>query len=185
MLDQLSRESNLVSIASPWRVIRTLVQLAVGGTAATDMVKAGAIALAVLLAVLLIRGLPGPGETVVFAVVLAGLFAWPYVLPWYDALAWALLPLVPWGAAAADGICWLLLARTTALAFGYLPARQADATLLSGLSWLQPVIRHGVTPAIVTAAAVWLAVLMLRARRTGRLAPERTTGVQLTARKAL
>jgi hypothetical protein len=118
-------------------------------------------------------------------VVLAGLFAWPYVLPWYDALAWALLPLVPWGAAAADGICWLLLARTTALAFGYLPARQADATLLSGLSWLQPVIRHGVTPAIVTAAAVWLAVLMLRARRTGRLAPERTTGVQLTARKAL
>ena len=171
MLDQLSRESNLVSIVSPWRVIRTLVQLVMGGTAATHMVKAGAIALAVLLAVLFIRGLPGPGETVVFAVVLAWLFAWPYVLPWYDALAWALLPLVPLGAAAADGICWLLLARTTALAFGYLPARQADATLPSGLSWLQPVIRHGVTPAILTVAAVWLAVLMLRARRTGRLAP--------------
>ena len=185
MLDQLSRESNLVSIVSPWRVIRTLVQLVMGGTAATDMVKAGAIALAVLLAVLFIRGLPGPGETVVFAVVLAWLFAWPYVLPWYDALAWALLPLVPWGAAAADGICWLLLARTTALAFGYLPARQADATLSSGLSWLQPVIRHGVTPVILTVAAVWLAVLMLRARRTGRLAPEGTTGVQLTATKAL
>ena len=128
MLGQLSRESNLVSIVSPWRVIRTLVHLAVGGTAATDMVKAGAIALAVLLAVLLIRGLPGPAETVAFAVVLAWLFAWPYVLPWYDALAWALLPLIAWGA-AADGICWLLLARTTALGFGYLPARQADATL--------------------------------------------------------
>ena len=184
MLGQLSRESNLVSIASPWRVLRALVQLAVGGTAATDTVKAGAIALAVLLAVLLVRGLPGPGETVVFAVVLAWLFAWPYVLPWYDALAWALLPLVPWGAAAADGICWLLLARTTALAFGYLPARQADAALPSGLSWLQPVIRHGVTPAILTAAAVWLAVLMLRARRTGRLVPEGITGVQLTATKA-
>ena len=184
MLGQLSRESNLVSIASPWRVIRTLVHLAVGGAAATDMVKAGAIALAVLLAVLLIRGLPGPGETVVFAVVLAWLFAWPYVLPWYDALAWALLPLIPWGAAAADGICWLLLARTTALAFGYLPARQADATLPSGLSWLQPAIRHGVTLAILTAAAVWLAVLMLRARWTGRLAPEGITGVQLTATKA-
>ena len=184
MLGQLSRESNLVSIVSPWRVIRTLVHLAVGGTAATDMVKAGAIALAVLLAVLLIRGLPGPAETVAFAVVLAWLFAWPYVLPWYDALAWALLPLIAWGA-AADGICWLLLARTTALGFGYLPARQADATLPGGLSWLQPVIRHGMTPAILTAAGVWLAVLMLRTRRTGRLVPEETTGAQLTVTKAL
>jgi hypothetical protein len=106
------------------------------------------------------------------------------VLPWYDALAWALLPLVPLGA-AADGICWLLLARTTALGFGYLPARQADATLPSGLSWLQPVIRHGVTPAILAAAAVWVAMLMLRTRRAGRLVPERTTGAQLTVTKAL
>jgi alpha-1,6-mannosyltransferase len=184
LLGQLSRESNLVSIVSPWRVIRILVQLAAGGTAATDMVKAGAIALAVLLAVVFIRALPGPAEMVVFAVVLAWLFAWPYVLPWYDALAWALLPLVPWGAAAADGICWLLLARTAALGFGYLPARQADAALPGGLSWLQPVIRHGVTPAILTAAAVWLAVLMLRTRRTGRLVPTETTEAQLTATRA-
>jgi hypothetical protein len=184
MLGQLSRESNLVSIVSPWRVIRTLVQLAVGGTAATDMVKAGAIALAVLLAVVLIRALPGPAEMVVFAVVLAWLFAWPYVLPWYDALAWALLPLVPLGAAAADGICWLLLARTAVLGFGYLPARQADVTLPGGLSWLQPVIRHGVTPAILTAAAVWLVVLMLRTRRAGRLVPESAMTAQLTGLKA-
>jgi hypothetical protein len=60
-----------------------------------------------------------------------------------------------------------------------------DAALPYGLSWLQPVIRHGVTPAILTAAAVWLAVLMLRARRTGRLVPEGTTGAQLTVTKAL
>ena len=185
MLGQLSRESDLVSIVSPWRVIRTLIHLLAGGTAATDIVRAGAVALAVVLAVLLIRGLPGPGETVAFAVVLAWLFAWPYVLPWYDALAWALLPLVPLGPAAADGICWLLLARTTALGFGYLPARQTDASLPRGLSWLQPVIRHGVTPAILTALTVWLVVLMLRARHPERSVPEGTMGARLTVTKAL
>jgi hypothetical protein len=184
MLDQLSRESNLVSIASPWRVIRTLTHPAVGGAAATDIVKAGAFALAVVLAVLLIRGLPGPGATVAFAVVLAWLFAWPYVLPWYDALAWALLPLLPLGTAAADGICWLLLARTTALGFGYLPARQADATLPHGLSWLQPVIRHGVTPAILAAATVLLVVLMLRTQRPGQCTPEETIEARLIFTKA-
>jgi hypothetical protein len=186
MLGQLSRQSDLVSIGSPWRVIRTLIHLAVGGAAATDIVKAGAIALAVVLTVLVIRGLPGPGQTAAFAVVLAWLFAWPYVLPWYDALAWALLPLMALGTAAADGICWLLLARTTALGFGYLPARQTDATLPRGLSWLQPVIRHGVTPAVLAAATVWLVVLMLRTRRPGRRpVPEGTMDARLTVTRAL
>ena len=59
MWHQLSRESDLVSIGSPWRVIRSGVHLAVTGTAATDVIKAGAVVLAVVLAVLLIRGLPG------------------------------------------------------------------------------------------------------------------------------
>lgn len=169
MLSQLSRQSDLVSIGSPWRVIRSGVHLVVAGPAATDLVKGGAVLLAVLLAGLLIRGWPdadaGPG--VAFAVVLAWLFAWPYVLPWYDALAWALLPLLAIGPAveAAGG---LLLARTVALGFGYLPARQADAALPGGLAWLQPVIRHGVTPAVLAAATVWLAVLMVRARRVVR-----------------
>ena len=102
MWHQLSRESDLVSIGSPWRVIRSGVHLVVAGTAATDIIKAGAVALAVLLAVLLVRALPGaadPGASVAFALVLAWLFAWPYVLPWYDALAWALLPLVAAGTA--------------------------------------------------------------------------------------
>jgi hypothetical protein len=176
MLGQLSRESDLVSIGSPWRAIRTLIHLAAGGPVATDLVKAGAVALAVVIAVLLIRGLPGPGETVVFAVVLAWLFAWPYVLPWYDALAWALLPLAAWGPvagnrvagdrAAGEAVGWLLLARTTALGLGYLPARASHVTLPRGLAWMQPVIRHGITPAVLAAATVWLVVLMLRTRRS-------------------
>jgi hypothetical protein len=175
MLRQSSQASDMVSIGSPWRVIRTIIHLAVTGTAATDIVKAGAVALAVLLAVLLLRWLapawrePSPERAgyaaAAFALALAWLFAWPYVLPWYDALGWALLPLVP---LAADGagaaLTWLVLARTTALGFGYLPARQADAALPPGLGWLQPVIRHGVTPAVLAAATAWLIVVMLRSR---------------------
>ena len=164
MLRQSSRASDMVSIGSPWRVIRTIIHLAVAGTAATDIVKFGAIALMVVLAVLLIRGLPiGVGATPAFALALAWLFAWPYVLPWYDALAWALLPLVPLvPGTAAEGLGWLLLARTAALGFGYLPARQTDAALPPGLGWLQPVVRHGITPAILAAATAWLVVLMVR-----------------------
>ena len=170
MLSQSSRASDMVSIGSPWRVIRTIIHLAVAGTAATDIVKFGAIALMVVLAVPLIRGLPiGLGGTAAFALALAWLFAWPYVLPWYDALAWALLPLVPLvpGSAIVEGLAWLLLARTAALGFGYLPARQTDEALPPGLGWLQPVVRHAVTPAVLAAATAWLVVLMVQSGRPG------------------
>jgi hypothetical protein len=176
MLRQSSRASDMVSIGSPWRVIRTIIHLAVAGTAATDIVKFGAIALMVVLAVLLLRGLPVRIDgTAAFALALAWLFAWPYVLPWYDALAWALLPLVPLvpGTAAAglEGVAWLLLARTAALGFGYLPARQTDAALPPGLGWLQPVVRHGITPTVLAAATIWLVVLMVRSGRRVRPDP--------------
>jgi hypothetical protein len=187
MLRQSSQASDMVSIGSPWRVIRTVVHLVVGESVATDIVKGGAIALMVVLAVLLIRGIPGilggrPDGAgvagvagvvgvvgVAFALVLAWLFAWPYVLPWYDALGWALLPLVPVvSAPVVDGIGWLLLARTAALGFGYLPARTKDATMPPGLTWLQPVIRHGVTPVVLAVATVWLVVLMVSSGRRAR-----------------
>jgi hypothetical protein len=176
MLRQSSQASDMVSIGSPWRVIRTIIHLAVTGSAATDIVKAGAVALAILLAVLLIRGLPPGGgyATVTFALVLAWLFAWPYVLPWYDAFGWALLALVPLASGGVvEALGWLLLARTAALGFGYLPARQADVTLPAGLGWLQPVIRHGVTPAVLAVATAWLVVLMLRPRRPTPAGPVR------------
>ncbi len=170
MLRQSSQASDMVSIGSPWRVIRTVIHLAVAGTAATDIVKFGAIGLAAVLAVLLIRGLPAAGATAAFALALAWLFAWPYVLPWYDALAWALLPLVPLvPGAAVEAVGWLLLARTAALGFGYMPARQTDAALPPGLGWLQPVVRHGVTPAVLAATTAWLVILMLRSWRSARL----------------
>ena len=74
---------------------------------------------------------PGAAGWAAFAFVLAGLLAWPYVLPWYDALAWAVLPLLP-----ASGLDWLLLARTAALGLGYLPARSAGITIPGGLRWM-------------------------------------------------
>ena len=165
MLTTTSQASDMVSIGSPWRVIRTGLQHLAGYDTATDLVKAGAVALAVALAVLLVRGLPGVlGEDraaiVPLALVLGWLFAWPYVLPWYDALGWALLALVP-----ASGVDWLVLARTAALGFAYLPARTAGVTLPSGLSWVQPVFRNGVAPVVLTIVVVWLAVLMWRAGR--------------------
>jgi hypothetical protein len=205
MLQQSSRASDMVSIGSPWRVIRSLVHLVVGGPAATDIVRFGAIALGVVLAVLIIRGLPGilpgrgpeagdPGGSgyavagVAFALVLAWLFAWPYVLPWYDALGWALLPLIPMvSAPVVDGIGWLLLARTAALGFGYLPARATDVTMPRGLTWVQPVIRHGVTPAVLAAATVWLVVLMVRSghwRRDDTRAPGNSADPRTAATKA-
>jgi hypothetical protein len=226
MLRQSSQASDMVSIGSPWRVIRTVIHLVVSEAAATDIVKAGAIALTVVLAVLIIRGIPGilgdpvavtprggqpgagplgagpPGAGraglaggsaaagVAFALVLAWLFAWPYVLPWYDALGWALLPLVPMASApVVDGIGWLLLARTAALGFGYLPARTSHVTMPPGLTWLQPVIRHGVTPVILAAATVWLVVLMVRSGRRrpsprGPRAPRHTADPAGPATKA-
>ena len=102
------------------------------------------------------------------AVVLAWLVAWTYVLPWYDSLAWALLALLPWLPAPWATLDWLVLARTTVLALGYLPAR--GITLPPGLDWTRTVIRTGVTPVLLLATAVLL-VMVLRSGRRERIAP--------------
>jgi hypothetical protein len=107
-------------------------------------------------------GAAGFATCAVFAVVLAWLLAWPYVLPWYDGLGWALLALLP-----ASRLDWLMLARTTALALGYLPAR--GIVLPGGLRWLETVVRTALTPAVLLAVTVAL-VVMLRPWR-GRPPP--------------
>ena len=56
---QAVQASSMVSIGSPWRVVRTLLHLGVGEAAADDVVKIAAAVLAAALAVLLLRGLPG------------------------------------------------------------------------------------------------------------------------------
>ena len=161
---QVMRASGLVSAGSPWRVVRTVLSQLVAEPVADDVVRWGAVALAALLVVRFVPDFrrynsTNQGQTAwppagwAFVPVLAWLTVWPYVLPWYDALAWALLALLP-----ASGFDWLLLARTTVLAFGYLPARATGITIPGGLRWMEPVLRSVVTPAVL---AVLLVVLLV------------------------
>jgi len=181
------RAGSYVAIGTPWRWVRAAIGLATGEGVADDIVKVAAAVTVLVLAWLLLRGLPGrdgtpspdgrpwltaPAGTVgpqtatgvaglaSLAFVLAWLTAGPYVLPWYDGLAWALLPLLPWSA-----IDWLVLARTTALAIGYLPAR--GIVMPAGLGWLVTVVRRGVTPALLLLIAVLL-VITVRSRKPAR-----------------
>jgi hypothetical protein len=102
-----------------------------------------------------LAGVGGLGWALVLAVAVAWLFAWPYVLPWYDSLGWALLAAAPW-----SRLDWLLLARTTALAAGYLPAR--GVALPAGLGWLETVVRTALTPAALLVILVLLVVPLWR-----------------------
>ncbi len=176
------QDARLVSVGSPWRAVRSALRVLAGlpeGTAGS-IVRALALAVALLLLALLLRALvlipaPGwPGVAVAgaFAAAFAWLLAWPYVLPWYDGLGWALLALLPatpgpggpvaaWGGrriplvAALD---WLLLARTAALGVGYLPAR--GIRMPASLGWLETVLRTGVTPVALLAVLLLLGVLI-------------------------
>jgi hypothetical protein len=114
------------------------------------------------------------------AAAVAWLFAWPYVLPWYDSVAWALLAAAP--CSRLDG---LLLARTTALALGYLPGRgcyrgapacQAGVPVPPGLGWLETVVRSGITPAVLLAVMAALLVTTGPGRRWRRPAEPAATG---------
>jgi hypothetical protein len=102
-----------------------------------------------------LSGVAGLGWALVLVVAFAWLFAWPYVLPWYDSLGWALLAAAPWS--RLDG---LLLARTTALALGYLPAR--GVPLPAGLGWLETVVRTALTPAALLVILLLLVVPLWR-----------------------
>jgi hypothetical protein len=176
-----------VAIGTPWRWVRAAISLGTGEGVADDLVKGTAAVAILALAWLMLRKLPGPGRLAapgeatsplaagpqattslvaraVLAFALAWLTAGPYVLPWYDALAWAVLPLLPWSA-----IDWLVLARTTSLAVGYLPAR--TVTMPAGMGWLVTVVRRGVTPALLLIIVVLL-VINLRSRQvTNRPVP--------------
>ena len=94
-----------------------------------------------------------PAVVASFAVIFAWLVAWPYVLPWYDGLGWALLALLPF-----SRLDWLMLARTAALAVGYLPGR--TVVMPADLGWLRTVVRGGVTPVILLAVTVALVVML-------------------------
>jgi hypothetical protein len=161
------RGGSYTSIGSPWRAVRSGLRLLIGEQSAEDVVKIGALVLAVVLLVLLTRYIADwPGQLLAagaFAFVFAWLLAWPYVLPWYDGLGWAFLAMLP-----ATRFDWLMLARTAALAIGYLPAR--GIPLPDGLAWLETVVRTAITPAAL-AVIVILAIVWLRPGQRERLVP--------------
>jgi hypothetical protein len=185
------RAGKLVSVGSPWRTVRSVLHQLIGEGPATALVKAGAAVVAVVLLALLVRSLraapaawpsqlrfprsiavpddpPGipvaqwaAAAALVFA--LTWLIASYYLQPWYDSLAWALLVLLPW-----SSLDWLLLARTSALAFGYLPT--TGSGMPAGLGWLVAAVRTAVTPVILLGVTVAL-VMMIRPARAGPGSP--------------
>ncbi|MEV5326339.1 polyprenol phosphomannose-dependent alpha 1,6 mannosyltransferase MptB [Nonomuraea sp. NPDC052634] len=95
------------------------------------------------------RGLEAP--VVAMALVVAYLFATPYILPWYDGLALGMLVLV--GASALDG---LVVAHLLALSLAYLPARVEGQP--EDLEWLRTVVRPQIgwaLLALTVALVVW------------------------------
>jgi hypothetical protein len=161
---QTLRASGMVSVGSPWRPIRAGLSLFVAEPVADEAVRWCAVALVVFVAMRLLRLSRPAGEPagfVPFLLVVAWLMAWPYVLPWYDALAWALLPLLP-----ASGLDWLLLARTAVLGLAYLPARSAAVAIPGGLRWMEPVLRSAVAPAVLAVLLVILVRWTDRARHS-------------------
>lgn len=178
------RAGSFASFASPWRGVRAALGLLTGEPVADTVIKAGAVVLALAVLALFVRplaalasgrvaALPPPGGTApgtrpvptepgmttlagaaVFAVVFAWLVAWPYVLPWYDSLAWAMLAATPWLPPPWPLLQWLLLARTTILGLAYLPAR--GITMPGGLTWLRSVVRTDLAPVALLAVLVLL-----------------------------
>jgi len=211
-IEDAVRASRMVSVGSPWRPVRSALSLTMPEPVADDIVRWCAIALLALLAwvwlrVALSRRLPqfatyppiehspysgrrrGLMDGAVVALgalgaVLAWLIAWPYVLPWYDALGWALLPLPvsapvspasPQASASQAGSANLavsrspvvlaervMVLRTAMLALAYLPARSAGIVIPAGLRWMEPVLRSAVCPAVLAALGLYLVAFLVR-----------------------
>ncbi|MDQ1704358.1 MAG: alpha,6-mannosyltransferase [Frankiaceae bacterium] len=149
---QLHRASRLVSLATPWRLLVNGPHLSRG------LVGILATVLFIVFVVVLARRLPpGAGAGAVAAVLFLGyVLAAPYELPWYDALAWACLPLM--AASWRDG---LLLAHTTVLSLAYIPGRAAVhlSGLLQTLTWG---MRTRVAPWLLLVVMAAVVVIALR-----------------------
>jgi hypothetical protein len=128
--DQLSTASRYVSIATPWRAISNAIDLVAGQGVLRPFVTPLALVLGLALGVLVLRRrlLPAvrtlfpaatvPGEVAAVTTALAAgwMLTAPYALPWYAAVVWAPLALVP-----ATFLDRALLAQLAVLAVAYVP----------------------------------------------------------------
>ncbi|MEV4567227.1 polyprenol phosphomannose-dependent alpha 1,6 mannosyltransferase MptB [Nonomuraea sp. NPDC049419] len=200
-LAPITRTSKSISHASFWKLVQGWLQAIVGtGSAYRGAIQVGSLLVLALVAWSLLRlaaragwssgggalsGHPGapswhassaaPGgvdaPVVAMALVVAYLFATPYILPWYDGLALGMLALV--GASALDG---LVVAHLLVLSLAYLPARVEGQP--DDLEWLRTVVRPQLGWALLalTVALVawaWRAAGRER-RRQASAAPQRS-----------
>lgn len=164
-LGQLGRTSGYISLATPWHLAEGPLTGWLGGGVARGLIQTLAYSALLAVAALFAYALPqrrdGHASTGAARVALALGLAWlltaPYVLPWYDALAWAFLAVLPWSRFDA-----LLLTRTTLLAVPYvasLPAR-----LPPDMVWLVELVRARMMPVLML---VLTAGFVLEAARRG------------------
>ncbi|NRQ37477.1 polyprenol phosphomannose-dependent alpha 1,6 mannosyltransferase MptB [Nonomuraea sp. NN258] len=147
-IEPLTRTSKAISHASFWKLVQGWLQDLVGvGSAYRGEIQIGSLLVLALVTWSLLRlatrtrqsAAPGSSEglsapVVAAALAVAYVFATPYVLPWYDGLAFGMLALV--GASAVDSF---VVAHLLALSLAYLPARVEGQP--EDLEWLRTVLR--------------------------------------------
>lgn len=97
-LSPLTDASQLVSASSPWRPIKAAVAALSGSAAAATVVTVGWPTLMAFLAAVIWRRLPPDAPSLLrtqFSLAFAWILVAPWVLPWYAALAWCFLALLP------------------------------------------------------------------------------------------
>ncbi|TMR99456.1 DUF2029 domain-containing protein [Nonomuraea basaltis] len=164
----VTRTSKSISHASFWKLVQGWLQSIVGtGSAYRGEIQVGSLLVLALVAWCLLRwagrthrssghhgvnGVRGLEAPVVAAgLVVAYLFATPYILPWYDGLAFGMLALVT--ASAVDGF---VVVHLLALSLAYLPARVDGQP--ADLDWLRTVVRPQIAwvlLALTVALVVW------------------------------
>jgi len=175
VFDQLRRVATYVSLATPWRLLLDPLTTGAGDETGRRIITLSAMVLAGLLAVLLFRALPRHAQGderpdldaahVACVLTVAWVLAAPYALPWYDALVWAPLALLP-----ASRLDALLLARTFVLALAYVPGR-AVTLLPSDLRDVTLGFRADVAPWLVLALILTVAGMAATGRLRSRPAP--------------
>jgi hypothetical protein len=162
--------SRFVSRGTPWRFVASGLEQVLPHDLARTVVGVLAAALAFLVARRIAAALPQDapaGLRLALAASVAWLVLAPYALPWYDAIAWALLALLVARSAAVRRLELLLLVHTAFLSVAYLPGRVVGLT--AGIATAQDVVRGILAPIVVLGVAVGLTWLP-RTSGTGSVA---------------
>jgi hypothetical protein len=164
LLAVVNRGAAGVDLYQPWQLLyRTL-----DWHDPSHRIDVLAVIAAVILAVLLLRRMPeGPPGLPAIRVTLALSLAWlvtsPQQRPWFDAMIFPLLAVMP-----ATRLDWVALLRAVAASAAELPGVLYYTALRP--HWLAEtadILSRGLTPLILVAATVWLIWLCVNRRWTG------------------